>query len=205
MKRGSRLPAQAHAPVTLRKPAAIALLAAPLLVAACTFLVKFDDKKDPDEPDPTGEEDAGRDTGATVVPEAAPPIDAPRKPNPCKGLAEGDNWDPQDRTARCCGGTPVLVSTITACGACGLVCGAGQTCELKSDHYYCTGCVAGGNAVNQACDASTHCCSKQFDTRGLCAASTCVQSGSSCNQIVCPPGATCLIPTGASFVCSYWP
>lgn len=189
--------------MTLRKPAAIALLAAPVFVAACTFLVQFEDK-DPDETDPA-ELDAGtRDTNVSLPDAPQPPQDAPNKPNACSGLQEGANWDAADRTARCCGGNPVFVITADACGACGMRCGTGQSCQLKADHYYCVGCASGGPADDKACDASTHCCSTQFEGLGLCAASTCVTGSATCNQIVCPPGATCLKPPGASFVCSYW-
>jgi hypothetical protein len=188
--------------VTLRKASAIAVFAAPLFVAACTFLVKFDDKDPDDEDAGSSESDDG---GVVVRPDATPPADAPVSTNPCSGVADSTNFDPSDRTLRCCNGQPVRVSANENCGACGLRCGVGQHCELKSDHYYCVGCVSGTLAVDEACAPSTHCCSKQFDARGLCAASTCVVSGASCNQIVCPNGATCLQPSGASYVCSYWP
>lgn len=73
---------------------------------------------------------------------------------PSKAQPIGYNWKPGDDNARCCGDGGVVMTTTTPnCGACGIVCGAGQTCGPIATHYLCLGC----NGTNSECWSD--CCS----------------------------------------------
>jgi hypothetical protein len=108
---------------------------------------------------------------------------------------DGYNWDPNDTTARCCGGTPVKTTSSANCGACGIKCNAqnGESCSALGGHYFCRGCIA-----SSAC--WSHCCSESFSPPS-CAASDC---NGNCSSTYCPAGTHCVAGNGTSSdYCSY--
>ncbi len=186
--------------VTTPKPIFLAALTALLpALAACTFLVKFNDKED-DEADGGDASTPLVDSGG--LPEAAPTGDAATLG--CEGKADGFAYAPSDPLSRCCGGQRVRIDLSDNCGVCGFKCSKSQTCVERSGRYYCQGCVVGSTADDTLCATSTNCCSKQFDPKGLCSASTCIVGGSTCDQKKCSDhNAQCELPTDSSYACYY--
>ncbi len=189
--------------MTTPKPIVLAVLSALLpALAACTFLVKFNDKEDDD----ADGGDAGapvRDSGGGPS-EAAPADDASTRG--CEGQPDGFAYAPSDPLSRCCGGQRVRIDQSDNCGVCGFKCSPTQTCVQRSGRYYCQGCVVGTTADDTLCETSTKCCSKSFDPKGLCAASTCIVGGSTCDDAKCSAhNAKCEAPSNSSFACYYDP
>jgi hypothetical protein len=128
-----------------------------------------------------------------------PPVDSAPPPPSCAGQPDGFNWDPNDPTARCCGGQTMHESDFTTnanCGVCGIPCNAanGESCTLFGGHWFCAGCVA-----SPSCWSG--CCSTTFAPTYLCSASNCQGV---CNDAICPPGSHCVdgLPNSSDY-CAY--
>lgn len=104
-------------------------------------------------------------------------------------------WQPNDPTARCCGGKPVHTTTDQDCNVCGIACNKsnGESCQEVAGHWFCRGCIA-----SAAC--WSHCCSTSFNPPS-CAASDCAGN---CDSQYCPAGSHCVSGNGqSSDYCSY--
>ena len=109
---------------------------------------------------------------------------------------ESYQWQPNDPTARCCGGMPVHTTTDDNCNVCGIKCNAmnGESCkEVVAGRWFCNGCMA-----SAACWSK--CCSTSFNPPS-CAASDCAGN---CSSQYCPMGSHCVSGGGTSSdFCSY--
>ncbi|MFO0672454.1 MAG: hypothetical protein U0235_23070 [Polyangiaceae bacterium] len=177
--------------MTTPKPIFLAALTALLpALAACTFLVKFNDKED-DEDDAGAPEDASVDARREDV--VVPPPDAP--PTGCAGRAQNGYVNPTDKTRACCDGVEVDLTASPNCGGCGIACSPGHTCTLEPNgHYYCVGCGTGGGRAS----CWSNCCSNRYG--GICAPNdcdngNCVDSNCTSRGMVCVPGG----PTSGSY------
>jgi len=109
-------------------------------------------------------------------------------------LPDSTEWEAGNDNARCCGGEPVMTTTVDNCGVCGIKCGKGQSCtDVNDDHYFCTPC-----SVDSDCWSS--CCSDTLTPDGHCSPSDCTLG--TCQAKVCPDGSQCTTATPIDF-CSY--
>ena len=99
---------------------------------------------------------------------------------------DGLQWEAGVDTARCCAGAPVVASTDSNCGVCGVKCAAPQTSSSLDGHYLCLGCT-------KSAECWSGCCSVNPSPQH-CAVSDCATGA--CPAGVCPPPSRC-VQTGA--------
>lgn len=176
-------------------------------LTACTFIADFSDPEETEESDaatsPTSTATSTATT-TTPVPDSGLPPDGAT--GVCVGKTNGTQWDTGNPLARCCNQQAVTVNTNEHCGGCAFTCQGTQQCTLKMSnngsgeaYYYCAGCDATGSHTS----CWSGCCSKSYDSTGLCAASTCFDNPVSCKSALCESGQTCKGGTGLSFYCGY--
>jgi hypothetical protein len=111
---------------------------------------------------------------------------------PSMTLPDSTEWEAGNDNARCCGGAPVMTTTVDNCGVCDIKCNPGQSCtNVNGNHYFCTPCTTGADCWSGCCsDTLTSHCSPSDCTTGDCQAH------------VCPDGTSCITATPIDF-CSY--
>ncbi len=193
----------------MRRGAAFVVAAGGLL-AACTFLVDFEDRPpavDGGEPVDLDGEPPIQDTyQPPVVVDSGPKVDAA---DPCFNQPQHKKWGTKS-TQRCCRGIARDFETWSDnenCNVCGWGCASGQRCvQTLQGWFFCVGC---GND-NALCASTTQCCSNERTganvfanpgdrNQGVCTASNCA---SSCGDR-CPSPSVCVTDPDTSYYCAY--